>query len=78
MLNDITRNGLLALWFATVAVVIASVVALGVNVGVSTTALLFALSLVPPGIMLVLWRGAAPQTVGEILYPATRGIEGRS
>jgi UPF0716 family protein affecting phage T7 exclusion len=78
MLNDITRNGLVALWFATVAVVIASVVAFGVNVGVSTTALLLALSLVPPGMMLVLWRGAAPQTVRKILYPATRGIEGRS
>ena len=78
MLNDITRNGLVGLWFAAVAVVIASVVAFGVNVGVSTTALLLTLSLVPPGITLVLWRGAASQTVGEILYSATRGMDGRS
>ena len=78
MLNDITRNGLVAWWFAAVAVVIASLVAMGVNVGVSATVLLLTLSLVPPGIMLALWRGADPQTVGEILYPAAKGMEGRS
>jgi hypothetical protein len=78
MSNDITRNRFVALWFAAVAVVIASVVALGVNIGVSTTALLLALALVPPGIILVLWRGAPAQTVGEILYTANKGTEGRS
>jgi hypothetical protein len=78
MVNDITRNRLVGLWFAAVAVVIASVVALGVNVGVSTTALLLTLSLVPPGIVLGLWRGGPPQTVAEILYTANKGTEGRS
>jgi hypothetical protein len=77
MLNDITRNRLVALWFVAVAVVIASVVAMGVNIGVSTAALLLTLSLVPPGIILILWRGPA-QTVGEILYAANKGTEGRS
>jgi hypothetical protein len=78
MLNNITRNRLVTFWFAAVAVVIASVVAMGVSVGVSTTALLLTLSLVPPGIILVLWRGAPSQTVGEILYAANKGTEGRS
>ena len=78
MLKDITRNRLVGLWFAAVAVIIASVVAMGVNVGVSTTALLLTLSLVPPGIMLVLWRGATPPTIGEILYSANTPREGRS
>jgi len=77
MLNDITRNRLVALWFAAVAVVIVFVVAMGVNIGVSTSALLLTLSLVPPGIILVLWRGVPSQTVGEILYGANRGTEGR-
>ena len=67
MLKHITRNRLVGFWFAVVAVLIASVVVMGGNVGVSTTALLLTLSLVPPGIMLVLWRGALPPTVGEIL-----------
>jgi hypothetical protein len=77
MLNDITRNRLVGFWFAAVAVIIAVVVAMGVNVAVSTTALLLTLSLVPPGIILVLWRGAPPQTVGEILYAPNQGREGR-
>ena len=45
MLKDITRNRLVAFWFAAVAVIIGSVVTMGVNVSVSTTALLLTLSL---------------------------------
>jgi len=77
MLKDITRNRLVGFWFAAVAVIVAAVVAMGVNVGVSTTALLLTLSLVPPGIILALWRGAPPPTVGEILYAANTRKEGR-
>jgi hypothetical protein len=78
MLNDITRSGLVALWFAAVAVGLACVAAVGVSVGASTTALLLALSVVPPAIMLLVWRGAPPQTVGEILYAANHAPENRS
>ena len=78
MLKEISRTRLVGFWFVAVAVIIASVVAMGVNVAVSTTALLLMLSLVPPGIMLVLWRGAPPPTVGEILYSANTLKEGRS
>jgi hypothetical protein len=78
MLKDITRNRLVGFWFAAVAVIIGSVVAMGVNVGVSTTALLLTLSLVPPGIMLALWRGAPSPTVAEILYTVNTREEGRS
>jgi hypothetical protein len=78
MLKNITRNRLVGLWFAAVAVVIASVVAMGVNVAVSTTAFLLTLSLVPPAILLLVWRGAPPPTVGEILYAANTPKGGRS
>jgi hypothetical protein len=78
MLKQISRNQLVGLWFAAVAVIIGSVVAMGVNVGVSTTALLLTVSLVPPGIMLVLWRGASPPTVAEILHSVNTPKEGRS
>jgi UPF0716 family protein affecting phage T7 exclusion len=78
MLNDITRNRLVGFWFAAVAVIIAVVVAMGMNVGVGTTALLLTLSLVPPGIILVLWRGAPSPTVAEILHTANSPTEGRS
>jgi len=78
MLKDITRNRLVGLWFAAVAVIIGFVVAMGAKVGVTTTALLLTLSLVPPGIVLVLWRGAAPATVREILFAPNPPKEGRS
>jgi hypothetical protein len=77
MLNDITRNQLAGVWFAAVAIAIASVVATGVHVGTSTTALLLALCAVPPGKILALWRGASTQTIGEILYAEHTGREGR-
>jgi hypothetical protein len=78
MLTDITRNRLVGCWFATVAIIVAAVIAMGVNVGVSTTALLLTLSVVPPGIVLALWRGAPPPTVAEILYATNTRHEGRS
>lgn len=78
MLRQITRNRLVGFWLAVVAVIIVSIVAMGVNVGVSTTALLLTLSLVPPAIILVLWRDAPPQTVGEILHEANTSKGGRS
>ena len=78
MLKEISRTRLVGFWFVAVAVIITSVVAMGVNVAVSTTALLVTLSLVPPGIMWVLWRGAPPPTRGEILYAANTLKEGRS
>ena len=78
MFKDVTRNRLVGYWFSAVAVIITSVIAMGVNVGVSTAALLLTLSLVPPGIILALWRGAPPPTVGEILYAANTRTQGRS
>jgi len=68
MLNNITRNRLLGFWFAAVAVIIATVVVTGAHVGLATAALLLALSIVPPGIILVLWPAAPAQTIGDILY----------
>jgi hypothetical protein len=53
-------------------------VAMGVNVNVSTSAILLTLSLVPPVIVLALWRNAPPPTVGEVLYAANTRQEGRS
>jgi hypothetical protein len=74
MVKGITRNRLVGLWFAAVAVIIATVIVTGVHVGVATTALLLALSLVPPGIILALWPAGPSPTIAEILYAAnTRG-----
>ena len=78
MLKAISRTRLVGFWFAAVAVIIASVVAMGVNVAVSTTVLLLTLSLVPPAIIWLVWRGAPPPTAREILYSTNTPKENRS
>jgi len=78
MFKVMSRNRLVGIWFATLAVVIVSTVAAGVNMTASTIAFLLTLSVVPPAILLVLWRAAPPQTVAEILHTANSPDEGRS
>ena len=78
MLKEISRTRLVGFWFAAVAVIIALAVVTGVNVGVSTAVLLLTMCLVPPAIMLLVWRGAPPPTVGELLYSVHNQMEGRS
>jgi hypothetical protein len=77
MLKHITRNQLVGFWFAGVAVIVAATIAMGLNVGVSTTAVLLTLSLVPPGIIVALW-GNAPPTIAEVLYEANTRTDDRS
>jgi hypothetical protein len=76
MLNEITRNQLVGVWFAAVAVIIAFVVAMGGNVGVGTAAVLLTACVVPPGMVVALWRGAPTETIGEILYARNRATGG--
>ena len=78
MLEGISRTRLVGLWFAAIAVIIAGVVAMGMNVAISTAALLLTMCLVPPAIMLLVFRGAPPPTVGELLYSVNNQKEGRS
>ena len=77
MLKEISRSRLVGLWFAAVAVIIASVAAMGLTVAVSTTAFLLTLSLVPPAIMLLLWPAAPSPTVADILHAASSPKDGR-
>ncbi len=78
MLKEISRNRLVGFWFAAVAVIIVSVVAMGVHVAMSTTVLLLTMSLVPPAIMWLLWPGAPLLTAREILYSTNTPKKGRS
>ena len=78
MLKEISRTRLVGFWFVAVAVIIAWVVATGVNIAMSTTALLLTMCLVPPAIVLLVWRGAPPPTVRELLYSVNKQEEGRS
>ena len=78
MLKEISRTRLVGFWFAAVAVIIAWVAATGVNIAISTAALLLTMCLVPPVIVLLVWRGAPPPTVGELLYSVNNQKKGRS
>ena len=78
MLKEISRTRLVGFWFAAVAVIIAWVVVTGVNIAIGTAAFLLTLCLVLPAIMLIVWRGAPPPTVAELLYSVNKEKEGRS
>jgi hypothetical protein len=63
---------LIQVWFAAVALVVVAGVAFGAAVTVSTGAMLLALSLVPPAIVLLLWPGVQPLTAAEVLHGRDR------
>ena len=68
MLRNMTRSRVIQVWFAAVALVVVGDVAFGAAVTVGTGAMLFALSLIPPAIVLLLWPGAQPITAADVLY----------
>jgi hypothetical protein len=72
MLKDMTRSRLIQIWFAAIALVVVAGVAFGAAVTVGTGAVLLALCLVPPLIVLMLWPGVQPPTVAEVLHGADR------
>lgn len=71
MLKALTRSTVIQVWFVGVAIAIAGGLASGVEVTMSTGVLLAASSLVPPAILLFLWR-EAPPTVAEVIDSADR------
>jgi hypothetical protein len=76
MLKDMTRSKAIQVWFVAVALVLVASVALGVSVTAGTAAMLLALCLVPPAIVLMLWPGGPPPTVAELLHDADRAVDG--
>jgi hypothetical protein len=72
MLKEMTRSKLIQAWSAAVTLAVVASMALGASVAVSTGALLLALALVPPAIVLMLWPGPQPATATEVLYGSDR------
>ena len=59
-------------WFALlVAVAVVGALA-GASITLENSALWFLAGIVPPAVMLMVWRGAPPQTVAEILHTVDR------
>jgi hypothetical protein len=70
MLMNISRTQLVGTWIAAVAVLFAGSIVAGAAMTVSIGQLWFVTGVIPPVIMLLLWRGAPPATVAEVLYAA--------
>lgn len=68
MLKDISRTRLAVAWCAAVIVIGAAGVVAGMPITVGYAGLLLVICLAPPAVMLLVWRGAPPQTVAEVLY----------
>jgi hypothetical protein len=68
MLKDISRTRLAVVWCAAVIVIGAAGVVAGMPITVGYAVLLLVVCVAPPAVMLLVWRGAPPQTVAEVLY----------
>jgi hypothetical protein len=68
MLNSLSRAQLIGAWCAGVIVIGACGVAAGAALTVGNGALWLGTCLVPPAIMLLVWRGPPPVTVAELLH----------
>jgi hypothetical protein len=77
MWNNISRAQLIAAWFVAVAVVTAWGVVMGLDLTSGGAILLMALSLAPPAVLMLVWRGAPPFTVAELLHSVDTSEDGR-
>jgi hypothetical protein len=71
-MNTLTRSRVIQLWFAAVLLIVVAWVAFGAAMTISTGAMLLVMSLVPPAVVLLLWPGAQPLTIGEVLRGSER------
>jgi len=68
ILKKISRTQWLGAWVAGVIVTMAGAVVAGASLTISTSELWLVAGIVPPAVMWLLWRGAPPLTVAEVLY----------
>lgn len=68
MLKSVSRGRLVRSWCAAVIVLGAFSVAGGGPITTNAGELWLVACLVPPAVMLLVWRGAPPATVAELLY----------
>ena len=68
MLKNLTRGRVIGAWFVTMALATVASLGFGAAATPGTWTLLFLIGLIPPAISLIVWRGAPPQTVAEVLY----------
>jgi hypothetical protein len=74
MLKALNRGTIIGVWFAVLAVFVGAGAVAGVSITMGTRALLLVACLVPPAIMLMVWRGAPSPTVAELLHAVDRHV----
>jgi hypothetical protein len=72
MIKNMTRSKLIRIWFSAVGLVIVASIALGTAVTIGTGALLLAMCLVPPLLVVMLWPNGGPPTIAEVIHDAER------
>ena len=77
MWKSISRTQLVGAWLMAVAVLAAWGVVLDLDVTLSSGILLVATSLGPPAVLLLVWHGAPPFTIAELLHSVDTSKEGR-
>ena len=68
MFKALNPRTVIAAWAAVLIAIAGTAALAGVPITVSVTALWFAACIVPPAVMLLVWRGAPPPTMAEILH----------
>jgi hypothetical protein len=68
MLQSITRPIAIGIWFALFLLIAAVGEVAGMPITAAASLLWVAACVVPPAILLLVWRGAPPQTVAEVLH----------
>jgi hypothetical protein len=71
-MKNLTRSKVIQIWFAAVLLIVVAAVTFGVAVTIGTGAMLLVMSLVPPAVVLLLWPGAQPLTIGDVLRGSER------
>ena len=72
MSRSINRRTAIAVWFAVLVAAAGAGALSGVSITIGTIALWFIACVVPPAVMLMVWRGAPPPTVAAILHAVDR------
>jgi hypothetical protein len=68
MVKNVSRAQWAGRWLAAMVVMFASSIVLGGPSTGNATALWLFACLAPPTVMMLVWRGAPPPTVAEVLY----------
>jgi len=75
MLQQLTRSRLIQVWITAVSLVVVAGITFGARITLGTALILLALCLVPPAMILFLWREGPPQTIAEVLHDAEHAVK---